>query len=232
MNILDLVLLAVIFVFTLMGYQKGLIRSLVGFVGYLAASMAAAALGRTAAVYAYQNLLYDPLVNKITAVLQQAADQSVQGKLQALESGLPAFLINPVRQGMSGQSLTDALNRSITDAAPAIAQMLSPAVINIARVVITVCLFSIFIALVRSLVRVVSAVFRLPVLRQINSLLGGVFGLCTGGAIVLLLCLLLELVLPMTKDGMFGITQKELNASMVYQTLYQNNPVYSKLPEA
>ena len=87
------------------------------------------------------------------------------------------------------------------------------------------------VMLVRVVIRAVSAVFHLPILRQINTVLGGVFGLCTGGAVAVLLCLLLQLALPMTKDGLFGITRKQLDDSIVYQTIYRNSPVYSMLSE-
>lgn len=232
MNVLDIVLLVVILLFTMVGYQKGLVRSLVGFVGYLVASLAAAMLGRTAAVYVYQNFFYSRIVEKITAVLQQTAGQSVSQQAQALETSFPAMFVNPLKQqGMTADSLGTILSRSIEESAPRIADLLSPAVINVTRLALTVILFSIFIMLVQSLVRIVSAVFRLPVLRQINCLFGGVFGLFTGGAVVLLLCLLLQLSIPMTKDGLFGMTQKDLDSSRVYQTLYQNTPVYSLFPE-
>lgn len=230
MSVLDVILLVVIVVFTLNGLHKGLIRSLVSFVGYVAASLLAAFFGRTGAVFLYDTFFKASLIEKVSDALQQAAGQGPTGQLQALEEGLPGFLLRPLL-GDGTESLSALLNQSIEQAAPAVVQALAPAVINGTRMVLTVVLFSVFIVAVGSLTRMLSAVFRLPILRQINSLFGGIFGFLTGGAVVLLLCLLLQLTVPLMKDGLFGITQKDLDSSWVFHTLYQGNPVYSLLPE-
>lgn len=230
MSILDVVLLVVIVIFTLNGLHKGLVRSLVSFVGYVAASLLAAFLGRTGAVFLYENFIEASLIEKISSALQQSAGQGATEQLKALEEGVPGFLLRPLL-GDEANSLTALLNQSIEKAAPAVANALSPAVINGTRMVLTVVLFSLFIVAVSSLTRMLSAVFRLPILRQINSLFGGVFGFLTGGAVVLLLCLLLQLTMPLAKDGIFGITQKDLDSSWVFHTLYKENPVYSMITE-
>ena len=61
MSFIDLILIAILTWFTIVGCEKGLIRSLAGFVGYLAASVAAAVIGRMAAGALYQNFIYDNL---------------------------------------------------------------------------------------------------------------------------------------------------------------------------
>ena len=59
MSFIDLILIAILTWFTIVGCEKGLIRSLAGFVGYVIASIAAAVIGRMAAGALYQNFIYE-----------------------------------------------------------------------------------------------------------------------------------------------------------------------------
>lgn len=232
MNVIDIILIVVIFLCTLVGLQKGLVRSLLGFVGYLAATVAASSLGQTLSQLLYRNVLRGMLVKRITSILTESAEKTAAGRAGAVLKGLPVLVVDPLRyRGMTAESLSDVFSGTIQSAAPKMADLLSPAVIGFSRLVLTIVLFCVFMMLVRMVIRAVSAVFHLPILRQINTVLGGVFGLCTGGAVAVLLCLLLQLALPMTKDGLFGITRKQLDDSIVYQTIYRNSPVYSMLSE-
>lgn len=227
MSFIDLILVAILTWFTIVGCEKGLIRSLAGFVGYVVASVAAAVIGRMAAGALFQNFIYDNLVGKITEALQQTAGQGVEQKAQVVQNSLPSFLGN----SLSGDGFLAALNSSIEKAAPQIANLLSPSVIGFTRLVITVVLFSALYFVVRILVRFISSAFRLPVLHQIDMMAGGVVGFLSGCAIVLLLCMLLQIALPMMKDGLFGITQEGLKSSWVYHSIYEKSPVNFLFPE-
>lgn len=227
MSFIDLILIAILTWFTIVGCEKGLIRSLAGFVGYVVASVAAAVIGRMAAGALFQNFIYDNLVGKITEALQKTAGQGVEQKAQVLQDSLPSFL----GSSLSGDGFLSALNSSIEKAAPQIANLLSPSVIGFTRLVITVILFSALYFVVRILVRFISSAFRLPVLHQIDMMAGGVVGFLSGCAIVLLLCMLLQIALPMMKDGLFGITQEGLKSSWVYHTIYEKSPVNFLFPE-
>ena len=103
--------------------------------------------------------------------------------------------------------------------------LLSPVVINLSRIVLMVVLFSVFMMVVRIVVRTVAAVFRLPLLRQINGLLGAAFGLLSGVIVVMLLCAVMQPAAPLL--GQPGTTQQAVQESRIYQLVYENNPVYS-----
>ncbi|WP_085832667.1 CvpA family protein [Clostridium merdae] len=227
MTIIDLILIGILTWFTIVGCEKGLIRSLAGFVGYVVASVAAAVIGRMAAGALYQNFIYDNMVGKITETLQKTAGQGAEQQVQALQGSLPSFLGSHI----SGEGFLSALNGSIEKAAPQIANLLSPSVIGFTRLVVTVVLFSAIYFVVRIVLRMLNSLSRLPILHQIDMAAGGVVGFFSGCAIVLLVCMLLQLALPMMKDGLFGITQSEFKTSWVYQTLYEKSPVNFLFPE-
>jgi len=90
-------------------------------------------------------------------------------------------------------------------------------------VVILFILFEVLIQLVASLL---NFIFRLPVLKQINALLGGIFGFCKGAVIVLLLCAVLRVSLPTNIFPAIRQPMQKVAFSRIYQTVYGHNPVY------
>jgi membrane protein required for colicin V production len=97
----------------------------------------------------------------------------------------------------------------------------------VARVLATVILFALLQIVVHFLANALDALFRIPVLHQINALLGGVLGLLKGVVVVFLLCAALQLTLPLITEKYPHITQEELSKSYIYQYTYANNPVYN-----
>lgn len=97
---------------------------------------------------------------------------------------------------------------------------------TIARVITTAVIFVLLQLLVRLVSNALDTVCRLPILHQVNSLLGGIFGLFKGVLVVFLLCAALQLMLPLITVKYPNITQKEIGRSCIYQYSYVNNPIY------
>lgn len=97
----------------------------------------------------------------------------------------------------------------------------------VTRVLATVLLFILLQMLVRVVASALDAVFRIPVLHQVNTLLGGVFGLLKGVLVVFLICAALQLTLPLITAKYPHVTEKEVAKSYIYQYTYANNPIYN-----
>jgi len=80
--------------------------------------------------------------------------------------------------------------------------------------------------LFRLIATALDAVFKLPILHQVNSLLGGVFGLLKGVVVVFLLCAALQFTLPYLAAKYPNITQQKISQSRIYEFVYVNNPIY------
>lgn len=93
-------------------------------------------------------------------------------------------------------------------------------------IIAVLVLFIIFNVLIHALGNVLNCVCHLPVLRQLNWLAGGIFGLCKGVVVVLLLCALLRVSLPVKISEFVGKPAEQVTDSHIYQSLSGNNPVY------
>jgi uncharacterized membrane protein required for colicin V production len=89
-----------------------------------------------------------------------------------------------------------------------------------------ISMFLIFVVL-QMLVRVISGalntVCKLPILHQVNFLLGGVFGLAKGVLIVFWICMILKLALPLIAPKYPDIN-KEISHSNIYKYMCTVNP--------
>jgi uncharacterized membrane protein required for colicin V production len=96
----------------------------------------------------------------------------------------------------------------------------------IAKVITTVVIYMLFQLLIRLLSRALDTICKLPILHQVNSLLGGVFGLLKGCLVVFLLCAVMQLTLPLITAKYPAVTKQKISQSRIYQYVYVNNPIY------
>lgn len=168
MNLLaDILLGAVLVAFTVSGFRRGLVHSLVDLVGSIAAAAAA--------------ILYAP---------------------HALAAAAPYL------DRLKGAVWGSRLGR---------------------YVLVVAVLFVGLEILVHLAAALLNRLFRLPVLRQVNSLLGGVLGFCKGGVVVLLACAVLRLALPVSIPLEPSQEWQKVGYSRIYRTVSAHNPLYTML---
>ncbi len=95
----------------------------------------------------------------------------------------------------------------------------------IIKTISMVIIFVVLQLLVQIVSRALDTVFKLPVLHQVNSLLGGVFGLLKGALVVFLICAVLQLALPVI-TAKYPNSDQDIGRSNIYKYLYVHNPVY------
>lgn len=94
------------------------------------------------------------------------------------------------------------------------------------RVLAPIITFSALQALVHWVAGALEAVFRLPILHTVNLFSGGVFGLLKGGVIVVLVCVLLQIGMPVLSShaNMQKVVQM-CTSSRIYQVVKFYDPV-------
>ena len=228
--IIDILLLGILIFCFLHGYKRGFVRSVTSFIGYLIAAFLSSALGNFLSISLYRSLLREPMIEKVTQFLEENASAAASQQAELFFEQLPGFAANLLtNEGITPAALSESFSGAAVEIAPQIVDLISPSIINLSRILITVVLFSIFLFVVRVVVRTVSSIFRLPGLRQINGTLGALFGLFSGVIIVMLLCAVMHLASPLLENA--GITQQAVKQSYLYQIVYENNPIYSLFQE-
>ena len=100
------------------------------------------------------------------------------------------------------------------------------------QIVVTLLLFIALQLVVRLLANALKMVFHLPILRQVDALLGIVFGFLQGIVVLMLLCSLLALSRPYLEEKGIPLTDEQIGSSILFKQAYENNPVFLLFHEA
>jgi membrane protein required for colicin V production len=157
----DFALLGIVVIFVISGLRRGIVRSVIELVGFVASLVFSVRLSGWFAALA------GPYIVKI----------------------LPDFPSNPVLE----------------------------------KILAAAILFFVLEILVHFISSAADHVFSLPVLRQVNALLGGAFGLLKGIAIVFVICSLTRLAVPIGPNA--ESAWQKIGSSKILQYIDEKNPV-------
>lgn len=220
---LDILLVCIVIVFVIVGVKRGFIKSAAHFLGAIAAACLSAALGRMAAQWLYDTLFHEALVEKISGTIgSMGTAEAVRNVL----GSLPDFIIRALEDaGITEAALKGGVASQTGQTAELLAASLEPVFVGFLKVLTVIALFLLFMVVVRILANVVSAAFELPVLSQLNGLLGGVFGLLLGLLSVWVVLAALKVFLPMLSSDMQLQIENWLQQSVVAGTFVGANPL-------
>ena len=225
--LLDIGFVIIILLCVVFGYKKGFFKSIAGFIGAVIAMFLAWVSAGFIANALYQGVFREKLIADISAVLSNDALESFTEKAAQVIANLPGFLGNTLNnQGITSSQIEQSLQAAGNNAAPATADLISPAIIWLLQLLLTVILFFILLIFVRLAVKLLGNVFRLPVLRQVDGILGGIFGIFKGFVYIFLACILLQLLMPIIGSSSEHMKQV-LDNSFIYQFVFYNNPITS-----
>lgn len=168
----DLGTAAFLLLFVVLGASRGLFRTLTGFLSIVCAIVGAAWLAATFSPVV-STYLYPFAEGKLTAYL------SLEGGGEALADFLASFgadeaLVDALLQGFGGTA--DALLRTALESVLQV----------VVQGVLLLLAFLVLLLVLKLLSRIVGLVFRLPVLRSLDTLGGALFGLAEGAALLFL----------------------------------------------
>lgn len=187
--IIDIIIIAVIVLFAAIGVKRGLAKTILNIAGIILSAVAAYHLASFLSLVIYDSMLKQTVQSNIQQLItQNGADYAFSNCLEAVPNwinGIISFIV-----GLFGVTMSDyqkqisfPQNLSAT-AAQSIEGAVSPIVTSILSILLVIVLFIIIFVLVKCLIRVVAGVFNIPIVKQINQLLGGIFGIAEGFLIV------------------------------------------------
>lgn len=216
--ILILLFLALIIFNAVRGAAKALAGILVSVVSYLAATY----LGRLFSVFVYDTLM-KPAVNK--AITSAVTDMG-NGAVSKVNETAPAWLSGLMKiSGVDLQSLADGKLTLTADAAcEAVNTAIRPVAVDIITFLLTIVFFLLLRLIIgKLLIKPLLGVFRLPGIRAVDSILGGLIGFIDAFLIASLLSYLLKLLMPYigSEAGIFN--ESTIYNSFIFYHFYSGN---------
>lgn len=187
--ITDIIIVAVIVLFAAIGVKRGLAKTILNIAGLVLTAISAYYLSSFLSQFIYDAFLKQTVINNIQQIIEQnGIDYALSNCLEAVPqwiNGILSFII-----GIFGMSLNEYQNQLVlssdfsSSTSQAVENVLAPVVSSVFGMILLVILFILIFIIVKKLIKLISRVFNIPVVKQINQLLGGIFGLAEGLLIV------------------------------------------------
>ncbi len=224
--ILDLILILFFLFYVFRGYKKGLISSLFGLFGTIITLILSNILSTSIAAYLYDNFIRESIINSVVKELETGSNGFISS-LQDTLNNLPVFLQNSLfNSGVKVNDLNQALRMDIYVAAKSVSDLLRPVVVGILQLVVFVALFFIFKILFSFLSRTFDKLNRLPIMGNVNKMLGAGFAFLQAIVLIYILCTVIKLVSSFNSDiDMYIFNQANINSSLLFKCIYNFNPL-------
>ncbi len=220
---LDIAIIVIFALCVIFGIKRGLVRSALRFIGSVAAACLSTFFGTMAAQWIFTNLFRPAIVQRVNQSLT-AADDATQ--VTNILDTFPDFFLRILeKNGVTKTSLNNQIAANINSAAETVATAVAPAIISLLKMMAVIVIFMLLMVVVRMVVNMAAGVFKLPILHEINSLLGGVFSFLTALVFVWAAFALVQLLLPMTPADWQNEFQRLVQTSVIAKLFLQFNPL-------
>ena len=179
--IIDLALVAVFVLAVIKGRRNGFVKTVLSIIATIIAVVVAKEFCEPIAIWIEENLVRNAAMSSIANVLEF----KIGGTIEDAISAIPPYILNAaeyagveIESFVSGGIITDETSATATQAIySAIKEV---AIIPAAKVVAFFVVYAIVNAILSIGISLVNKIFKLPVLKGINRLLGGIIGAVKG----------------------------------------------------
>ena len=224
--ILDIIILAIIAVCIFLSAKHGFVRTLIEVAGFIAAFFIAFTVSSPLA-----GMTYDKIIEpSITSKVEQATESGVNAVASSVWNSFPQIIKNHSSLiGVSEQSFSNQVNETLSSGASDTAVKISQ---NVAKPLITKIVSAFYCTIIavvliivsKFLARALNKLFNISIIGKINSALGGVIGVFKGLAFSFVFCVIISIIVLLSKDGFWIFTPENIQLSNIFKLLYGFSP--------
>jgi uncharacterized membrane protein required for colicin V production len=239
--ILDLMVVVVFLIFIFSSYRKGLVRSIIELVGYLASFVVSYIFSTPLGNWIFTTFLQPIISGQIKADLaKNLAGNATKQANAAIDTTGIANILNNIpnvfknlfgSNNISTDNLQKITGNAITSGSQSATNTLLTTVIDpISRTISIGIAFLIIFALcmvaVRIIARMSGGISRIPVIGTANRLGGVVVGVVKSVIVVFIIATCIAILVPLLSlQNNHVITQANIDNSTLFKAIYYNNPL-------
>lgn len=184
--IADIIIIVIVILFIILGVRRGFARTLLNFLGTIFCAFLASTLSDWLAQWIYKTFLQQSVLQNIErSINENGASYAISNSLDALPkwlSGTVTGIFGIFGAGTEDvqQGVSSTIQEQSHAMAQAIEEPLGAIVIMVFSAILMLILFILLMCIVKFLVKRISRVFEIPVIKQINHFLGGFLGAAEG----------------------------------------------------
>ncbi len=215
--VIDIIALAIIVLCILISAKKGFVKTIVEFVGFIAAIVIAFTVSTPIAGSIYDNIVEPPL---IAAVSEQTEDKTEEA-VDSTWGALPDFLADSAQSlGLSTEELSQSISENLGEGMEAAVSttsknLIRPIFVKLIGLIIGIALFLLMLVIVKILAGVINKLFSFSLIGKLNRTLGGVIGVIKGAIYALLFCAIISLIVSFTENGFLIFTPESVEKSVI-----------------
>lgn len=220
--LLDGVIIILFALFIFLGFKNGVARSLISFIGAIFSLIFSIYISSLASEAIYDTFIEKNLTSSIN---QTISDKNF--KSEDIFNNLPNFVSNALRiYNITNEKVSSIARSSGLDKEKVLSDLFSRAIKGVIRDILSILIFWLLMILIGTICKNLSYVFKLPVLRQIDGLLGGIFGAFKGYVVIVILMMFLKMFLPISKVVPEVLSDKNIDSTVLFSHMYKSNLIY------
>lgn len=232
--VIDIILVAVFALFVYTAMKKGFMLSLLEFLAVIISFVLAYSLSPVVAEAAYDGFVEKQLVESVEDKIDENFSLEETGEqAEQLLDAIPDYMVifaesfgisvNDIKRDLAKEDLSN--ENLATELVENIAQ---PIAIGALTVVSFLILAVVLQIILKVLARLISGVFKLPVIGSANKILGAILGACKGIVVVIFICTVLTVVFSSGDNEIADA----VNDSLVINALDEINPFIKSLKDS
>jgi uncharacterized membrane protein required for colicin V production len=235
MSWIDILFLAIIIVFVVLAYRRGLMRTVLEVVAFVAAVVVALYIASPVANMFYNSFVRSSIEKKVENQIQEInfeGNVTMEQASEALADSIPDYILNVAEaNGISRESIINRAKSNNFDKISAINMVMTKVVEPIAvpaiKAMSFIMLSGVLLFLFRLFAKLLSSASDQDGF-SINKLLGGLVGMAKGVVVVYVVCAALQLIYLSSEEPSAGFG-KLLADSRVFNFMIDNNPIIEGL---
>ncbi len=231
--ILDVILIGIFAAFVFFAAKKGFVLTLLELVAVVAALVLAYQFSPVVAQGAYDGVVKESMISTIEEQIDENFDTATSAKkAEVTLEALPDFVVslassagvdvNEIKTQISSEKLS-----SENIATELVEKVAEPIVIGALTIVAFIVLAIVLLIALKFAAKLISKLFKIPLVDGVNKALGGVLGACKGILVLVFICTILNFAFS-GGDGEFSVA---VNESFVIGLLDNINPFVNSLKE-
>lgn len=159
-----------------------------------------------------------------SCMVKSPVAETLGGMIDAVKNSLPMIFTDAGSESVNVSSarmvVLAMIDTKLSAKTALMDGIISPDCIIIIRSIVVVLLFIVFAAILGIITRGAGFINKVPVIGKVNSLLGGIAGLCEAAVIIVLFCLVTRLISSMFGGDVILFNDTAINSTFLFKRIY------------
>ena len=220
----DIGVIAIVVLFAISGYKKGLLVSVMNVVGTVVAAAVSPVLASVFSSMVYTNFIRGAIIDSVAKAAEDIPiNATALQKATELLANVPNSIFNmlSLENGMETQKMSEAISASTNlDLPNLVESMVSTKALGLISTILTVIFFIILSAALKYAAYLMTKTLEAVKLGGVNKAFGGIFGIVEAAFIIMVITCLIYFVTMFMSPESFDYINDRINETILYKFIY------------